>query len=117
MRTDLYLQAQGLVSPDHHSITGHGWYQTTVAVEDPKAKLHLVFPGVFNQCWLYVNGYLVGHRTQKEPWWFNDYAFQWDVDLAGALKAGENTITLRFVNPHHFGGMFRRPFLYRPAGS
>lgn len=116
MRTDLYLQAQGLVSPDHHSITGHGWYHTSFPVEDPKAKLHLLFPGVFNQCWLYVNGYLVGHRPQKEPWWHNDYAFQWDVDLSGALKAGSNSVTLRFHNPHHFGGMFRRPFLYRPAG-
>lgn len=115
MRSDLYLQAQGLISPDHHSYTGHGWYQTSVTVADP-AKLRVLFPGLFNECWLYVNGYLVGHRPLKEPWWFNDYAFQWDVDLSAALKAGENTLTLRFYNPHHFGGMFRRPFLYRPTG-
>ena len=32
------------------------------------------------------------------------------------LKAGKNTLTVRLHNPHHFGGIFRRPFLYRPAG-
>lgn len=112
MRTDLYLQAQGLITPDYHSLTGYGWYQTTVSIDDV-AKAHVMFPGVFNECWLYVNGFLVGHRPQKEPWWFNDYAFQWDVDLSAALKPGKNTLTLRIYNPHHFGGMFRRPFLYR----
>ena len=25
-----------------------------------------------------------------------------------------NTLTVRVLNPHHFGGMFRRPFLYQP---
>jgi len=35
------------------------------------------------------------------------------VDLTGKLKPGENLIALRIDNPHHFGGMFRRPFLYR----
>jgi hypothetical protein len=114
MRTDLYLQAQGLVSPDHHSYTGHGWYQTRVDAGDGKGKIRLMFPGLFNECWLYVNGYLVDHRSQKPLWWANDYSFQWDVDLSGHLTAGENTLTLRFHNPHHFGGMFRRPFLYRP---
>jgi len=33
--------------------------------------------------------------------------------LAGKLKAGENTLALRCNCEHHFGGMFRRPFLYR----
>ena len=46
-------------------------------------------------------------------WWYNDYKFEWDVDVAGQLKPGKNTITLRLHNPHHLGGMFRRPFLYR----
>ncbi len=46
-------------------------------------------------------------------WWLTDYAFEWDIDLTGKLKAGENDITVRCYNPHHFGGLFRRPFLYR----
>ena len=67
--------------------------------------------------WLYVNGHLVAHRAYKEPWWLSDYKFEWDVDLSDVVKAGANTIALRVNNPHHFGGMFRRPFLYRPAGK
>ena len=45
-------------------------------------------------------------------WWVNDYRFEWDVDLTGKLKAGKNTIVLRLNNPHHMGGIWRRPFLY-----
>ena len=60
---------------------------------------------------------LVAHRPQGGMWWLNDYAFQWDVDLSAKLKPGKNSISLRINNPHHMGGMFRRPFLYTPTGS
>ena len=63
---------------------------------------------------LYVNGELVGHRNQAEPWWQGDYRFEWDVDLTGRLRPGPNEIALRGFNPHHFGGLFRRPFVYAP---
>jgi hypothetical protein len=33
------------------------------------------------------------------------------------LKAGKNSIVVRIHNPHHMGGMFRRPFLYRAIGK
>lgn len=117
LRTDLYMQAQGVLTPDNHSYTGYGWYRTNVKIDAKQAKenLHIRFPGVFNECWLYVNGYLVGHREQKAMWWNNDYRFEWDVDLSGALRAGDNTLTLRIHNPHHFGGIFRRPFVYAAA--
>ena len=75
--------------------------------------VHLRFPGLFNECWLYVNGREVAYRKQGKLWWKNDYRFEWDVDLAEKLKAGLNNITLRGNCEHHFGGMFRRPFLYR----
>jgi hypothetical protein len=45
-------------------------------------------------------------------WWRNDYRFEWDVDLTGYLLEGDNTLTIRINNPHHYGGMLRRPFLY-----
>jgi hypothetical protein len=117
LRTDLYMQAQGVVSPDYHSYTGHAWYRTDVELPagTEKEKVHVRFPGIFNECWLYVNGRLVAHRTYREPWWLTDYRFEWDVDLTGHLKAGANTLAVRLHNPHHFGGMFRRPFLYRPV--
>lgn len=118
LRTDLYAQAQGVLTADNHSYTGYAWYRTDLDLEAPAAngKIRLVFPGLFNECWLYVNGYLVAHREQNPIWWYNDYKFEWDVDLTGKVKAGKNTIALRLHNPHHFGGIFRRPFVYRPPG-
>lgn len=79
--------------------------------------LRLRFPGLFNECWLYVHGSLVARREQNPVWWYNDYKFEWDVELTGKVKGGKNTLTLRLYNPHHFGGLFRRPFLYRPTGE
>jgi hypothetical protein len=119
LRTDLYTQAQGVLSPDYHSYTGYAWYRTDfdLTPADAKGRVRVMFPGLFNEAWLYVNGHLVAHRTYKEPWWLSDYKFEWDVDLSDVAKPGANTIALRVNNPHHFGGMFRRPFLYRPAGK
>jgi len=117
LRCDLYAQAQGIRDPDRRSFTGDMWYRTDVELKADQAngKVHLMFPGLFNECWLYVNGQEVAHREQGKLWWLNDYAFEWNVDLAGKLKAGKNTIALRANCEHHFGGMFRRPFLYTAA--
>jgi len=115
LRTDLYAQAQGVRHPDGQNYTGFGWYRTSLNLkaEQSKGKVRLMFPGLFNECWLYVNGTLVSHREFPNMWWNSDYKFEWDVPLEGVLQPGENTIALRFNNPHHFGGIFRRPFLYR----
>ncbi len=120
VRSDLYLQAQGVRSPDQQSYTGHGWYAAEAELTAGQAggPVRLMFPGLFNECWLYVDGKEAAHREKYNPmWWFNDYKFEWDVDLAGKLKAGKNLLTLRIHNPHHLGGMFRRPFLYAPSGK
>lgn len=119
LRTDLYMQAQGVLNSDYHSYTGYAWYRTDVELpaDALKGKVHVRFPGLFNECWLYANGHLVSHRKYSEPWWLSDYKFEWDVDLTEHLKAGTNTLAVRLYNPHHFGGMFRRSFLYRPMGK
>ncbi|MDQ2732322.1 MAG: hypothetical protein M3Y56_11730, partial [Armatimonadota bacterium] len=118
VRSDLYLQGQGILNPDGQSYLGHYWYQTSLNMkpEETGGKVHLMFPGLFNEVWLYINGKLVAHRDYNEPWWLGDYTFQWDVPLEGKLKPGINKIAVRGFNPHHFGGMFRRPFLYRAVG-
>jgi hypothetical protein len=115
LRTDSYAQAQGIVTSEFQSYTGDAWYQTDLDLSSDQAqgKLHLKFPGAFNECWLYVNGEQVAHREFKGVWWMNDYRFEWDVDVAGKLKAGKNSVVVRINNPHHFGGIFRRPFIYR----
>ncbi|HPP08759.1 MAG TPA: DUF4838 domain-containing protein [bacterium] len=116
VRSDLYLQAQGVRRKDRQAELGYGWYRTELELtsDEIQGNIHIMFPGLFNECWLYVNGKEVAHRENYKPmWWFNDYRFQWDVDITGKLKAGNNTIALRIYNPHHFAGMFRRPFIYR----
>jgi hypothetical protein len=119
VRTDLYLQAQGVEGSDEVSALGHYWYQCTVNLRDEQVRgsTRLMFPGLFNEAWLYVNGDAVAHRPYKEPWWLTDYRFDWNIDLSGRLRKGSNVIALRGFNPHHFAGMFRRPFLYVPAGE
>lgn len=115
LRTDLYAQAQGVLTGDFHSYTGDLWYDTEIEFtqEQVVGNLHLRFPGIFNECWLYINGTEVAHRPFKGLWWLNDYRFEWDVDIEKKLTVGKNRLTVRLFNPHHFGGMFRRPFLYR----
>ena len=117
LRCDLYAQAQGVLHPDWQSFTGFMWYKTGVELKaaQTKGKVHLHFPGLFSEAWLYVNGFMVAHRPQKHMWWHNGYRFDWDVDLSGHLKPGRNDLTLRVHNTHHNGGLFRRPFLYVPA--
>ena len=119
IRTDIYAQTQGIRHPDRQSYIGNLWYRTDLklTVEEVQGSVHLRFPGLFNECWLYVNGELVEHREQGKLWWLNDYRFEWDVALAGRLRPGINAIALRCKCEHHFGGMFRRPFLYRKIGS
>lgn len=119
LRTDIYAQGQGIRHPGGQSFTGHYWYQTEIdlAAHHTAGRPHLMFPGLFNECWLYVNGELVAHRPFAATWWSTDYRFEWNVDLTGKLKPGKNLLSLRGHNPHHIGGMFRRPFLYQPVAT
>lgn len=114
VRTDLYLQAQGIQHPDRQAFTGYGWYRNTIKLTKHQAaqKVHLYFPGIFAESWIYVNGRLLEHRPQRTMWWHNDYTFSWDVDLTGKLHQGDNLILVRNHCEHHVSGMFRRPFLY-----
>ena len=116
LRTDLYAQAQGVLHPDGQAFAGHSWYRTEIDLSkgDAAKPIHLHFPGLFADAWLYVNGRLAAHRPQKVLWWRNSYTFDWDVDLSATLRPGRNLLVLRNHNQHHVSGMFRRPFLYVP---
>lgn len=116
LRTDLYAQAQGVRFPDQRNYAGDVWYRTTIDLTAAQAAAgpHIMFPGVFNTCELYVAGKKVAERKQKVLWWANDYRFQWDVPLGHVLREGANDIALRCGVPGHMGGMFRRPFIYAP---
>ena len=115
LRTDLYVQAHGIRHSNRKSFIGDLWCRNEVELnpEEIQGAVHIRFPSLFNECWLYVNGEEVAHHKQGQLWWLNDYRFEWDVDLTDKLKAGRNILTLRCNCEHHLGGMFRRPFLYR----
>ena len=74
---------------------------------------HILFPGLFNQCALYLNGDEVAQRKYNDLWWQNDYRFEWDVALGNHVRAGANTLALLCHNVYHMGGMFRQPFFYQ----
>lgn len=116
IRTDRYVQAQGVRFPDQRGFIGDLWYRTHIELpaEQASASLHLRFPGLFNNCELYANGRQIARRELSDLWWLNDYRFEWDVPLEDSLRAGDNSIALRCHDRHHMGGMFRRPFLYAP---
>jgi len=116
---DVYPQAQGIRHPDRQSYTGTLWYRMDgeLKAADAKGSIALRFPGLFSECWLYVDGKEVAHRKVKPIWWYNDYRFEWEVDLTGKVRPGKNKIALRVKSPHHFGGIFRRPFFYKPMSE
>ncbi len=117
VRSDIYPQAQGVLHPDWQAFTGFMWYKTDVTLTEDQVAgpVRVHFPGLFSEAWLYVNGWLAAYREQNHMAWHNDYRFEWDVDLTEHLQPGENDITLRVHTTWHVGGLFRRPFLYRPV--
>ena len=117
IRTDLYVQAQGVRDPDGQSFTGDLWYRTEfrLSPEQIVQNPHIRFPGIFNACELYMNGREAARRELAEPWWLADYRFEWDVSIASFARAGVNALTLRCHVLNHWGGIFRRPFLYAPV--
>lgn len=113
LSTGLLPRAQGLLEKDNHSPEGYGWYACEVDLPKLQGNERLMFPGLFNSNWLYINGELVDFKEQKGLWWHSDYTFRWDVDVSTALKRGKNVIVLRTELKQHPSGLFRRPFLYR----
>jgi len=53
-----------------------GKHQIDLQPDPMTGHLHVRFPGFFAETWLYVNGFLVAHRTQNGMWWNNNYAFE-----------------------------------------
>ena len=117
VRSDLYLQGQGVLRPGGENDLGYYCEETQVhlSATDAAGSIHLMLPGLFNEAWLYVDGRPVAHRSYREPWWTGDYRWDWDVDLSGLIDAGSHRITVGGFNSQHFAGLFRRPFLYRPV--
>ena len=114
LRTDLYAQAQGIVTPDFASFTGDLWYQVELPLSEPgPGEFAPPLSGLVQRSLDLRQWQQVAHREFKGVWWMNDYRFEFDADVTGKLQEGSNSLVVRLNNPHHFGGLFRRPFVYR----
>jgi hypothetical protein len=69
-----------------------------------------MFPGLFNDCGLYVNGIQVAQRGFDEPWWLSEYRFERDVALNdGCIKAPTRSpfaVTITIIWAGCFDGHF-----------
>jgi tetratricopeptide (TPR) repeat protein len=92
---------------------GYGWYRTTFSVpEDWKGKtLRLLFAGVDEQAWIYVNGKLVKEHTEKsegksygELW---EEPFNADVSPENLNYGKPNVLVVRVSNAVANGGIWR----------
>lgn len=109
---DRLVSGQDFHDVNFHNPGGYGWYTCQISLDSEVAEdCQVIFPGVFNSCWLYINGQLVDWRTERAPWWLTDYSFTWKAKSSGALHKGLNTLTIRLEMNQHPSGLFRRPFL------
>jgi hypothetical protein len=95
---------------------GYGWYRTTFAVpEDWKGKtLRLLFAGVDEQAWIYVNGKLVKEHSEKSEgksfgvlW---EEAFNAEVHPENLNYGKPNVLVVRVYNSIGNGGIWRPVF-------
>ena len=94
---------------------GSGWYRGHIEVPEPLdgRSVYLLFGGVDESCWLWVNETYVGrHHIGPEGW---DVPFR--IAITPALKKGPNLVTVRAMNTTGAGGIWRtvRLELYEPA--
>lgn len=91
------------------NLIGVGWYRDTLAIPDhqPGSRVHLVFEGVDETCWVWVNGQLVGGQDIGSTGW--DKPFR--LDITRAVRPGENRLAVRVENIAFAGGIWRPVFL------
>lgn len=98
-----------------HDYDGYGWYRMTVNVPkdavDKPLKVHL--GGIINEGWVWINGQYAGHKSHR-IWWYGRDALEFDVDVTGKVKAGDNVLTVRILNDAEIGGLYRRGFVWAP---
>lgn len=89
---------------------GYAWYRVEFELpEEIDGALQLLFSGVDEQAWVYLNGQPVGERTSEstglEPADYWDEPFT--VSLGEAWRPGENTLAVRVHDRERAGGIFQ----------
>jgi len=98
-------------------LTGVGWYRVAIApsAEALKTKpLRLLFQGVDESAWVYLNGEPVCvHYPDSTDGWDRTFT----VDVTGKLKPGcANLVAVRVLNRSAAGGIFGKVALVTPTG-
>lgn len=94
---------------DQHK--GHGWYYNTVQIpEDWKGRaVTLLFEGVSEEAWVYVNGKLVGEHTvngaKLPPAIIRTWPFEISVPKDVVIPGAVNTVMVRVHAALHPGGL------------
>ncbi len=89
-----------------HDYIGWSWYRRTIELpaRDNAPRVEMLFEGVDESAWLWVNGQFIGAHDIGATGW--DKPFR--LDVTEALKWGQpNQITVRAMNTAHAGGIWR----------
>ena len=95
------------------SLLGDGWYRVTftVPVSSKNKTLHLMFAGVDEQAWIYINGKLVGEHSErstgKKYTALYDEPFIVEVPFSELKHGAANVLTVRVHNQVGAGGIWR----------
>ena len=90
----------------HKGYIGNGWYRRTVTLPKNPGGRHaiLLFGGVDESAWVWVNGQFAGSHDIGPTGW--DKPFR--LDVSKLLKwQDKNQITIRAMNTAHAGGVWR----------
>jgi|GEM_PF-277564 len=94
-------------------LLGNGWYRVTFAVPSKLQgkNLRLMFAGVDEQAWIYLNDKLIGeHNEKSEKKAFTvlyDEPFTVDVPSEQLKASGQNVLYVRVYNQVGAGGIWR----------
>jgi len=95
-----------------HTYDGIAWYSRAIDIPANLAgrKLSLVFMGVDEKAWVYLNGELVGSHADGDPGllWVKPFV----IDLTGKAKPGQaNTLVVRVHDTAAAGGIWKPVYL------
>lgn len=99
---------------------GYAWYRTTFTVpaEWQNKPVHILFSGIDEQAWVYVNGTLVREHTVAAEGLpidvLYDRTFTAEVPPAAIRYGQPNTLTVRVHSSVGQGGIWRPVFVHQP---
>ncbi len=108
------INVPGWWNDQGYDYEGYGWYRASVMIpEDAQGKLHIEFEGVDESVWVYVDGKLVGERSQESTgltpaqYWDKPYL----AEVKGLMPGKEYKVVFRVHNIAYNGGIYKPVFM------